>query len=382
MGLFRNPTNEVAPRRLNRNASPDRSPLPQPDPIPTATKLDAIKPCLRTLLHARDISEPASREAEAGIRRIGNACGLYLTASTVHSHVQRLTPTDDAEKKNVRPRGFELAGELYYLHLRQQVNSIEQKPGSLGPRVFRSYCTELFDCFLEGEHVRKGVGYPIMLMETLLAKAITSPSNKSLYLALADEAMQSMDELSRRKFDKDNSDARRAVRQQKKTDTPRPESRSSHEVIDHPLFDHLQGLQRAYVAVRNGFEKTNPPNAASGRLSSTPAYAAYLRELLQFTIEGRYLGLTAMMNETIGKYLHGIRNNSCPRYVLAAAQDLEKLADKEQDLYLVVMSAQRYRKAHELYTFVRAGEKAAVTNRKLEELKAAYNPRMLILSQL
>lgn len=382
MRTFRILPKAIGQRKQKKKALPPEAPRARPAPNPSGVTLAEVEPHLQTFLSAPVLSDPASREAETNIKRIADVCGLYLTASFIHSYVESLSPTDDDEKKNVRPRGFELAGELYYQHLIAEINSIKRKNGSLGPTVFSSYCTELFDSFLVGEHVRKGVGYPIMLMETLLNKAAESPEKKSLYLALADQAMRSMDELSRRKFKKDTENALRATRKKKTGDAPKSETKSPHEIIDQELYDYLQDLQKAYAMVRDGFEKTTLPEMTSDSAAEIRNYIAYLQELLNATTRGRYLGLTAMMKEMLGRALHRARQETYGRYVLAAAQDLERLADKEQDLYLVVMSAHHYRKAHELYVLIRARGKAEAASGKLAKLKSDFGPQMLIISKL
>lgn len=395
MRAFRILPKAIGQRKQENIALPAEAPRARPAPNPSRVTLAEVEPYLQTFLNAPVVSDPASREAEANIKRIADACGVYLTASFIHSYVESLSPTkNDEKRKKRRPRGFELAGELYYHHLHAEVNSIEGKNGSLGPMVFRSYCNELFDCFLAGEHVRKGVGYPIMLMEALLNKAATTPDKKSLYLTLADQAIHSMEELSRRKFKKDAEEALRAAREERKEDAPAPETqnspktenspetKSSHQVIDHELFDYLQRLQKGYAVVRDGFEKTMMPETTPDPAAEVRSHVAYLQELLNATARGRYLGLTAMMKEILGRTLHRARQEKYGRYVLAAAQDLERLADKEQELYLIVMSAHRYRKARELYSFAGDREKAEAASCKLAKLKSEYDPQMPSLSRL
>lgn len=372
----------VGRKRRKKKAFPVQPPRARPAPTPATTTLADLKPCLRALLSANGLSDPVSREAEAKIKKIGDICGLYLTASAVQSYVASLSPTRDAEKKNMRPRGFELAGELYYLHVRGEIESIEENTMSLGPIVFRSYCSELFDCFLMGEHVRKGVGYPIMLTETLLGKAATLPDKKDLYLALADQAMESMEELSRRKFEKDILDALRAAREGKHDNGSKPEVKSPHEIIDRELFEYLQRLHKGYAVVRAGFQETKFSRTASEGASGTRNYIAYLHALLKSTIQGHSLGLTAMMNEMLGRTLHAARQEEYGDYILTAARDIERLADEERDLYLIVMSAQHYRKAQELYSFAGERESASSSRSKLTKLKTAYDPQMLVISKL
>ena len=143
MRTFRNLPKALGHRQRKKKALPAQHARAGSAPIPSAVNIADVMPYLHTLLSARVVSDPASREAEAKIKRIADVCGLYLTASFIHSYVESLSPTNDDEKKNVRPRGFELAGELYFLHLLEEVNSIEENTRSLGPKVFRSYCTEL-----------------------------------------------------------------------------------------------------------------------------------------------------------------------------------------------------------------------------------------------
>lgn len=115
MRAYRNLPKAIEHRQRKKKALPAQHARARSAPNPAAATLADVKPYLRTLLGAPEVSDPASREAEANIRRIADVCGLYLTASSIHSHVESLSSTNDDEKKNRRPRGFELAGELYFL---------------------------------------------------------------------------------------------------------------------------------------------------------------------------------------------------------------------------------------------------------------------------
>lgn len=382
MNQMRNLTEAMTPGPPTKNGLPPEPSGDRSAPEPPAVTATDVRPYLRTLLSADTVSDPVSREAEANIKRLADVLGPYLTAATVRAYVNNLSHSDDAGKKHRKPRGFELVGELYFLHLKEEINSIENEKESLGPKIFKTYCDELFSCFLIGEHVRKGVGYSVMLMEILFDKAVTAPDQESLYFALADNSIQSAIELSKNKFEKDTLDARRATREHRKGIGPEPDAKTPHEVIDQKLLDYLVDLGSRYKSVRDGFRRTrlseNTPDSGSGARN----YFASLHELLRDTDEQGYIGLIAMMQQKLGVYLLDSGEETGKEFIRSAAQNYEGLADEERDLHLVRIAAEHYRKAHESYSFVRESGRAEAVNGKLTRLKTTYDPLMLIISQL
>lgn len=355
------------------------SELPQtPGSGEARLSVSGVRKHLRVLLSADSVSDDDARNAEAGLQRIATECGIYRTATEIRSLITGTASLELKDDNWSLGRGSELAGEFFFLHLQQEIDSLAENDKSLGPSVFKSYCDELFDCFFRSDHVRKGVGFPIMLMERLVTKAAGSMGRGQLYLVLAEQGLRSAIELSSQKYERDLQKERRATRLYKRGETPAPKKRSPKRVLGEDTLNHLENVHAQFEVLKESFSRV----VASQHEGTREGRLAFLRELLTGAEKAGNLGVTGLLKETLGMMLATAQPNQAAALLFAAACDLETLADEENELLFSNMSSRRYRRAHKLYRVTKSMEEATRVKEKILKMKSLYDKDLLAIAQL
>lgn len=376
MNAFKRVRRAVKPKS---NIPAPVQPPPERPQRPTATPAE-VKAPLRRFVAAASLDAPEAQEAQKAIKMIAAACGLYLTASTLNRYLIMMPSGTGGGVKYNKARGYEFTGELYFLHLQREIATMETRKRPLGPRVFKGYCDELFDSFFAGHNVRKGVGSSILIMESLLAKAISSEDHKSSFLELAGQAIESTVELTVRRHEKDVTDAKRASRLHKRGAAPEPVEKSTHAVIDQALVAYLNDLQARFNYLREGFSNISlRAHQSVGERPAASLQLEYLSGLLSVAEGSGYLGFTALLKEKAGAFLHAAQQEHAKDYILSAAHDYEVQADKERQLYLIRICTSRYHKARELFAFTNMPQRAAQIESKIAEVMNTHHSLFLTI---
>lgn len=345
----------------------------------TRVSLTQVKKNLETLLSAESVNDPEARAAQSILQQIATSYGAYRTATEIYGYVTGAARLSDSEGALQRSRGFELAGELFFLHLQHEIDSIEDSDKPLGPSIFKTYCDELFDSFFRGDHVRKGIGFPIMIMERLMTKAVSSHGHADLYVKLAEQALNSAIELSKLKFERDRQEARRASRMHKRGETPPPRVKSADLTLDEDVLDYLQDVRRRFRQFSELVSKSSALNSTNG---SDEVLLATLQVYLDAAEKMGYPGLAGLLKERAGTFLAANQPNKARAYLFSAARDFERLADQEYSLHLTKMAVRRYRRAHKLYTLTKSAPEAARVKSKIMEAKSSHDAELLTIAQL
>lgn len=341
------------------------------------------KPHLRTLLKIESLDDPRSLKAQDEIHTIAQEAGLYLTASLLHRTVATVAPVSHDGSPNYKSRGFELVGEYYFSHVMNEIDAIESAEHPMGPVVFREYCSEMFECLLSGDNVRKGVGFPIMIMERLLDRGFEASHRRDTYFALAVEALSSTAELSQIRFEKDQSSMQRTLRKSRKGNTPPPVPKPASAVVDQALMTYLLELKKRLDFLTEGLKKSRlSPSPAGSPNADLNNHLKYLASVLKVCESSGYRPFAATIKEKIGTYLYQADPAKGASYLQAAGVDFEAHAGVEEKLHFIRMCAMRYKRALGLYGRAQDKGRAEIVQTKLSALQNHYNPRLLKIARL
>lgn len=374
MTLFRRRTGPPRSKAKDSGASVavERKHAPRPS-------RDEIKPPLDALLKAETSSDEVAQRARRELLEVAEKYSPYLTASEIHQNVSARRASTDQDETVHKGRGLELAGELYYQHLMQEIHAIEAEGRRLGPSVFEDYCVELLECFISGENVRRGVGFAVSLVDHLIERFGTSANPEPPYLELAERALNSTFEFASRKLEQDLQSMKREMRQHRKGDTPIPEVRDPRSMADQQLLDYLDELKKQFEAIKANFQAVTPRPA--GGEAATKEISEYLYKLIQTASSTENFGIAGAFKERLAGRLVGADQVRAATFARAAAVDFMAQGDAELKHNLVELGLRRYRRAHRLFLKIGDAKTAAELESKIASLTKSYDRAPLAVNE-
>lgn len=318
---------------------------------------DDLRQLVHTLAAARSLDDPNAREALEGLRAIASHGSRHFIAGEIQSIADRLPAKRKDGTVYTRGRGYCLAADLYLKDLLKEIAKVETGERPIGPSIFRGYCNEVVDCLFAAEKAQRGVEIPLELVDGLLAKAIGSVSHQEIYLTLAIQALNSVQELAIQKLGRDAVIRRKTIRSDMSEETPPPGHRSKHTSIDKEIISYLNGLKQSVTLIKEHLSQWDGSLPLSGHERSREQDQNHIREqflylqrLSRIADTAGYEGFAGLVHQQLGelvqKWLYPAKGI---QFFFEAAKDYESQGDVEQALLLVQLSARRYRSAEGLY---------------------------------
>lgn len=340
-----------------------RTPKPQPVPpsVEDTSLSSSLKPVLKQLLTAPTVQEPAARESLAEMKQLACEKGLYVTAFEIRDRLSMMPRADAEGKRYHKERGYVLAGDFIWSHIRSEIAAIENSADPVGPNIFRGYCSEMVECLLQGENVRRGVEIPVLVIDSLLSEAVARHGKSAVYLGLAVQALKATVELAQQRFGKQKTRLRHKPEANPEDDpvTPRPDT--PHSVIDEAVLAYAERLEQQLEQIRHEFSRFDEESSGP-----VPKSLERLQRVLSIADGAEYLPFSALIKEEMGQLLEPSQPEDASRFFASAGERNDSQGDEERRLFFTKLSATRYKKARE--QFLRAGdqERAAQVQSKID----------------
>lgn len=270
-----------------------------------------------------------------------------------------MMPRCDAEGRRYhKERGYVLAGDFIWSHIQSQIAAIENTAEPVGPNIFRGYCSEMIDCLLQGENVRRGIEIPVLVVDGLLSKAVEHLEKSGEYWGLAVQASKATLELAQQRLEKQRTKRKSEAQPEGDSPTPRPETPFS--MIDERALAYVERLEQQLEHMGREFSRFD--KESSGPVPKLER----LQRVLRIADDAEYLPFSALVKEKMGLLLEPSQPEDAARFFVSAGERYESQGDEERGLSFTKLSATRYKKARE--QFLRAGdqERAAQVQTKHE----------------
>jgi hypothetical protein len=300
--------------------------------------------------------------AAAELRQLAREGDSYRIAMKVESSLRAIRPSRRRDTYYLRCVGFELVGDLYLKHLRQSVNGLEAAPKSIGPNVFRDYCSETIDAYFAGDHVKACIESMVVLADSCLFRAIHSQQAHGIYLALAEQAIESIAGAAENRVSRESRETNRDYRGNPRKESSRKSKRMSSSLIGEDLDAYLQTLRRRYVRIVSEIRSnaSPPPHTLEAlREDRDPVkireQLAYFEQLLNLNSRKSYLPFSAAIKTHVAFLRERWKRGGGQAFFRTAAREYELQAETEKELQLSKLCKARMAEARTLY--LRAGMK-------------------------
>lgn len=370
MGFFRRISDLITPPPSQSDSARHDTPVPEEPDVDVAKEAASrLLPELQKLIEAEDMNSPDALLAIAELKRIGGLVGLYVAAAKMRFYL-------DAKRSNGlaihKDRGYVLAADFIFQHVNREINGIDTTGREIGPNVFRSYCNELVACLASGKNVRRAVEVPIILIDSLLERALGVTEFRDAYLHLIPQAIESAYSQVMTDYEADQRDRARR-RQERKTDSgvrsntsiQDPEHYFDADTVEYlkEMGERINAFVRAFglcTAVPVPHVGPVPPDAAVAQRC-----LSFLHQVAPLAEQAGYYGLIAAVSHRIAAALSVTQPERQAEFWTRAAMANELQADREAKLLLFKLSKRRYKLAQEFYMNAGDAPRAASVGQKM-----------------
>jgi tetratricopeptide (TPR) repeat protein len=332
--MFRRLTELITPPI--RRAHPEPKPLPEPEPD-LGTKL---KPLLKQLVSLPRLEGPVAQECLNALKQLATQRGLYLTAFEIRTKLDLMPRVDEEGAPVHRQRGYVLAGDFFYSHLRKEIEAAKAQTGAVGPNVFRSYCDELVECLLRSGNVRRAIEVPMTLLDELVAGVLDSPGKAEYLLELAAQVAVSTRTSCEQRLQRQNDPASRSGISSADLSSP-------FVSLDEACIDYIEDVSRQLGDLKARLVSYREQRAANPAPLSPDEWT---QALLDRAAPLRYLAIPGAFKARAGFALLAGQPEKAAALLSEAAGLYEEQGDVEIDLFFTKLSGSRYARAGELYT--------------------------------
>jgi len=161
--------------------------------LPTAgPRVSEVKEILECLLDPGDRTEDLTRQMLERLREIAKKYGRMNTAREVRDCVLRMTETNAVGRPYKKGRGYELAADLIFQHVQQQLRGLETTEGVEHIKELPALVHEILDCLvlairyvkgvelcldisdqlIQGVLIRRSAGHHLRIAEQILAETL------------------------------------------------------------------------------------------------------------------------------------------------------------------------------------------------------------------
>lgn len=367
MGFFRRISDLITPPPSQVDSSRHETPVPSDPEVEAGGRL---VPELQKLILAEDMNSPEAVLAIAELKRIGATIGLYVAAAKMRFFLDAKRADGQAMHKD---RGYVLAADFIFQHVTRELQGIEAEGREIGPNVFRSYCNELVACLVSGKNVRRAIEVPMLLIDTLLERALTSPERRDAYLSLVLQAIDSAYAQALAKYEADQRERARR-RQERRTESGAKSGNSGIEdpahTFDGTTVEYMKEMgERIGEFVKSYGLCTAAPVPHVGLVPPDAAVAqrclAFLQQVAPLAEKAGYYGLIALVSQRIAGALSLTAPDKQAEFWLRSAMANEMQADREAALLLFKLSRRRYKAAQEAYLKAGDAPRATAVCRKM-----------------
>lgn len=367
MGLFKRISDLITPPPSQSDVVQRNTPPPSEGEQEAANRLGSE---VRKLITADDMNSPEALLAITELKHIGSTIGLYIAASKMRFLLDAMPRVDG--QIHHKDRGYVLAADFIYQHMTREIHGIESEGHEVGPNIFRSYCNELVACLVSGKNVRRAIEIPMLLVDSLLERALGSADHRDLYLSLVAQALDSCYTQSFAKYEADLRERARR-RQDRKTDS----GFASNHGIEDPshmldastveflkeMCDRISEFMKLFSqcsAAPAPYHGPVPPDAPTAQRN-----LVFLQSVSPMAEKTGYYGLIAIVSQRIAAALSMAQPERQSEFWLRCGMANELQADRENKHLLFKLSKRRYKLAQEAY--LKAGDtgRAAAAGQKL-----------------
>jgi hypothetical protein len=320
----------------------------------------SLKPLLYRLLTAPTAREPAVQESVAEAKQLARERGLYVTAFEIRDRLSRMPRTDDEGNRFHKERGYLLAGDFIWSHIRGEIAAVKNSPEPVGPNIFRGYCSEMIDCLLHGENVRRGIEMPVLIVDGLLFEAVERFEKSAVYLGLATQTSKAITELIQQRFEQQKTRLRRKSEAQPEDDLSTPFPDTPYSTIDEPVLAYTERLHQQLEHIRRSFSRLY-----EGSPEPLPQLPDQLQEISRIAEDAEYLPFSASVKERIGLLLEPAQPEEASRLFISAGERYELQGDEERQLFFSKLCTTRYEKARKLFLRATDDERASQLQSKI-----------------
>jgi len=338
-----------------------------------------LRSLLKRLITARGADSQELAPLVAQIRRLGGEKGLYTTAARMRIQLESLPQHLKEGTPCCTDQAYRLAADLILQQLLKEIDAIKTTDSPLGPHILTNYCTDLTDCLIDGNDVKRAIEIPIIITDRLLWLAMSASERKEVFLGLVEPAIQSPRELI------EYSAEQRLEKQQRQQALQRGEKEApqTQETTAAPYqtwdmrgveaaLSYLHRFQDCCVTIRDAFlrfdrvpcvSKDEPADQVEP--SRVSKHLEYLKGLQSIAASAGYSGFLAMVTEEAGTLMIQLDLEKGRAILRTAAHSYETQGDKEREVTLGNIAKTRYKKAHQLYIKSQDQVSAASVNAKL-----------------
>ncbi len=355
MGFFRRISDLITPPPSQSDIQQRNTPPPSEGDVEAAARL---WPELSKLISADELGSPEATLAITDLKHIASIIGLYIAASKMRF---MLDNKQREEGKVIhKDRGYVLAADFIFQHVTKELQGIETEGREIGPNVFRSYCNELVACLVSGKNVRRAVEVPMLLVDNLLERALTSTEYRDTYLSLIAQALDSAHAQAIAKYESDQRERARRRQERKaegggaSTSIEDPAHVFDANTVEYikEMSDRINGFLTAFsqcTAVAVPFSGPIPPDVPIAQRNLT-----FLQQVAPMAEAAGYYGLIAHVCARIAAALSVTAPDRQAEFWVRSGMAHELQGDRENGLLFFKLSKRRYQLAKDAY--MKAGD--------------------------
>lgn len=339
---------------------------------------EQIWPLLRVVIATREEDSPDVKQAGDELRELAGKQGFLATAAQVRLQLRSLHGSDPATEGFVVNRGYVIAADLIFHHILQEIDAIRSDNKKVGPNGFRLTCNDLVDCLMMTKHVRRAVEIPILAVDKLLVQAVDHKDERTTYLKLAIQALESTAELIFQRYEQEQGqlDEERQMEEERAAEGEDYKQQYIETHIDAPLVlylrqfkDDLFNLSTELGACDAESPLTELEVRENADPEATQAHYDFLQTMLGVSQRTAYNGFSAWMMERAGTFLLKMDPPKSQEFFRAAAESYARQGEHEAKVALNKLATIRFEKAHTLFNHVGDKNKAKLAANELAKVQ-------------